>query len=169
MVGFVVWTVDASDQSESSVHSDAGASISALYSMPMLVAIAALLATTAPRVEVVVPASIHAEPITGRAFVVFSHDSTPEPRLPAGGMVSVPFFGQDVDQLAPGTPGVIDERSQGYPLQSMASLRPGDYYAQAIVSVYTRFARTRTIPSSPKQRTPQSRYDVRRIYVRERH
>jgi hypothetical protein len=109
--------------------------------MPMLIALTALLATATPRVEVVVPASVHAEPLTGRVFVFFSHDSTSEPRLQAGGMVSVPFFGQDVDQLAPGTPGVIDLNSQGYPLQSMASLPPGDYYAQAIVSVYTKFAR----------------------------
>src|SRR5581483_10537731 len=62
-------------------------------------------------------------------------------RLQAGGMVSVPFFGQDIDQMAPGTASVIDEHSQGYPLQSMTSLPEGDYYAQAIVSVYTKFVR----------------------------
>src|SRR5579863_1145156 len=109
--------------------------------MPMLIALTALLAVTTPRVEVVVPANIHAEPITGRVFVFFSHDSTPEPRLQAGGMVSVPFFGQDIDQVAAGTASVIDDHSQGYPLQSMTSLPAGDYYAQAIVSVYTKFAR----------------------------
>ncbi|HZS61256.1 MAG TPA: alpha/beta hydrolase-fold protein, partial [Gemmatimonadaceae bacterium] len=109
--------------------------------MPMLLALTALLVTTTPRVEVVVPANIHAEPITGRAFVFFSHDTTEEPRLQAGGMVSVPFFGQDIDQMAPGTASVIDEHSQGYPLQSMTSLPEGDYYAQAIVSVYTKFVR----------------------------
>ncbi|HXW96653.1 MAG TPA: hypothetical protein VEI47_03645, partial [Gemmatimonadales bacterium] len=48
------------------------------------------------RFEVTVPAALRAEPVTGRVFVFLAKDSTPEPRLAAGGMVSIPFFGADV-------------------------------------------------------------------------
>jgi hypothetical protein len=56
-------------------------------------------------------------------------------------MVSVPFFGVDVEGLAPGATAVLDRRAAGYPLRSMDQLPAGDYFVQAIVSVYTRFAR----------------------------
>lgn len=93
------------------------------------------------RFEVSFPRSLRAEPLTGRVFVFLSKDSTPEPRLEAGGMVSIPFFGQDVDSLRPGVPGVITRTSLGYPLRSLDQLPAGDYYIQAIASVYTRFVR----------------------------
>jgi len=95
----------------------------------------------ATRIEVVVPGAVRAEPLTGRVFVFLAADSTREPRLQAGGMVSVPFFGVDVEHLAPGTPAVVDARTHGYPIHSLASLPAGDYYVQALVSVYTRFPR----------------------------
>ncbi len=126
--------------------------------LPTLAATAAMAATAATlrlpapaarratppaslRFEVVVPSAVHAEPITGRVFVVLARDSTPEPRLEAGGMVSVPFFGADVEQLAPGSPAVVDRRAVGYPLLHLDGLASGDYYVQAIISVYTRFPR----------------------------
>jgi hypothetical protein len=100
--------------------------------------------TTPPsslRFEIVVPRSLRAEPLTGRAFIFVSRDSTPEPRLQAGGMVSVPFFGTDVEQLPAGASAVVDARAVGYPLRHLDALRAGDYYVQAMISVYTRFAR----------------------------
>lgn len=100
-------------------------------------------APSAPRLrfEVVVPRSLRAEPLTGRVFVFLSKDSTPEPRLDAGGMVSIPFFGQDVDSLPAGVPAIVSRTSLGYPYRSLDQLPAGDYYLQALVSVYTRFAR----------------------------
>jgi hypothetical protein len=94
-----------------------------------------------PRIEVVIPSAVRAQPVTGRVFVFLSADSTREPRLEGGGVVSVPFFGVDVDQLAPGTPAVLDRRAAGYPVQSLERLPAGDYYVQALVSVYTKFPR----------------------------
>ncbi|HZE74920.1 MAG TPA: alpha/beta hydrolase-fold protein [Gemmatimonadales bacterium] len=93
------------------------------------------------RFEVVLAAGLRPEPITGRVFVFLSHDSNPEPRLQAGGVVSVPFFGADVDQLRPGAVALVDRRALGYPLRSIDSLPPGDYFVQALASPYTRFAR----------------------------
>jgi hypothetical protein len=93
------------------------------------------------RFEIVVPASLRAEALTGRVFVFLAKDSADEPRLRAGGMVSIPFFGVDVNQLKPGSPAVIDRCAGGYPLKSLDDLPAGDYYVQALASVYTRFAR----------------------------
>ena len=91
--------------------------------------------------QVVFSAGLHPEPITGRVFVFLAHDSSPEPRLQAGGVVSVPFFGADADQLRPGAVALVDRRALGYPLRSIDSLPPGDYFVQALASPYTRFAR----------------------------
>ncbi len=94
------------------------------------------------RFEVVVPRAVRAEPVTGRVFVFVSRDSTPEPRLDAGGMVSVPFWGADIDQVPADAPAILDGHAVGYPLLHLGQLAPGDYYVQATISVYTRFART---------------------------
>jgi hypothetical protein len=68
------------------------------------------------RFEVSIPASLRADPVTGRMFVILTKDSAPEPRLQAGSFdSSVPFFGADVVQLAPGSPAVIDDQSLGFP------------------------------------------------------
>jgi hypothetical protein len=111
--------------------------------MLALIAAASVSAQNAagPRFEVTVPRRLRAEPLTGRVFVILSRDSSPEPRLQAGGVVSVPFFGLDVDRLAPGTPAVLDRRALGYPLRSVDELPAGDYFVQALASPYTKFAR----------------------------
>ncbi len=91
--------------------------------------------------DIVVPRSLRTEPVTGRVFVFLAKDTTEEPRLQGGGMVSVPFFGSDVEALKAGTPAPITRASLGYPYRSLDQLPAGDYYAQALVSVYTRFVR----------------------------
>lgn len=94
------------------------------------------------RIEVTIPASLRAEPLTGRVFVIFTRDSAPEPRLQAGSYdSSVPFFGVDAVQLAPGASAVLDARTLGFPVRSLRDLSAGDYYVQAVVSVYSRFPR----------------------------
>ena len=60
------------------------------------------------RVEISFPAAAHAEPITGRVFVMISRTTDREPRLQIG-RTGVPFFGRDVEKLAPGQAAVIDE------------------------------------------------------------
>jgi len=105
-----------------------------------------LRAETAPgnlRFEISFPASVHAEPITGRVFVVISTDSFPEPRLRAGFWGDAPpLFGADVDQLKPGQAAVIDGATLGYPTDSLRDVPAGDYYVQAIMNVYTEFHRS---------------------------
>lgn len=93
-----------------------------------------------PSFEVTFPASLHAQPITGRLVLVLSHRESPEPRLTIS-QLGPPIFGVDVDQLQPGHNAVIDSRALGFPLK-MADLPPGDYYAQAILNVYTECRRS---------------------------
>jgi hypothetical protein len=88
------------------------------------------------------PQSIHAAPVTGRAFLIISRDSNPEPRFQIHPFDrGLPIFGRDVNVLAAGAPVIIDATVPGYPLKSLADLPAGDYYAQAVLNVYTEFHR----------------------------
>jgi hypothetical protein len=88
------------------------------------------------------PASVHAGPITGRAFLILSRDSNPEPRFEIHPFDrGLPIFGRDVNALAAGAPVIIDATVPGYPLKSVDDLPPGDYYAQAVLNIYTEFHR----------------------------
>lgn len=88
------------------------------------------------------PASIHAAPVTGRVFLILSHDSSPEPRFEIHPFDrGLPIFGRDVNALAAGDSVIIDAAVPGYPLKSLDDLPPGDYYAQSVLNVYTEFHR----------------------------
>lgn len=102
-----------------------------------------LLAQTAgPRFEISFPAAVHAQPITGRVFVILSRRDEPEPRLQAGSWFQqTPVYGADVSQLRPGQAAVIDGSALGWPLKSLKELPAGDYYVQALVNIYTEFHR----------------------------
>ncbi len=89
------------------------------------------------------PAAAHAQPITGRAYVIISRDSDPEPRLEAGSFVqTVPFFGADVSELKPGTAAIIGDTTLGYPIAHLPDLPAGDYYVQGLLNVYTQVRRS---------------------------
>ena len=95
-----------------------------------------------PKFEISFPASAHAEPITGRVFVVLARRETPEPILQAGSWTGqTPFFGLDVDALEPGQSVAIDARTPGFPAASLRDVAAGEYYVQAVVNIYTRFHR----------------------------
>src|SRR5262245_59644550 len=78
------------------------------------------------RFELSFPASVRPEPVDGRVFVVVTRKATPEPRLQfgktGGQYASQPFFGENVEGLAPGAAAVVDGRSEGYPLARLADL-----------------------------------------------
>ena len=98
------------------------------------------------RFEISVPASVRSEPLTGRLFLGLAQSPEPEPRLAAYNSARqrdgrVPFFAIDIEQLAPGRPVVVDGRAIGFPYRSLRQLPAGDYWVQAIVNVYTKFAR----------------------------
>ena len=92
------------------------------------------------RFEISFPEAAHAEPITGRVFVMISRSNDPEPRFQIG-RTGVPFFGRDVEQLSPGEAAVIDATDLGSPVESLADVPAGTYYVQAMVNVYSEFRR----------------------------
>ena len=95
------------------------------------------------RFKVSFPASVHAEPITGRVFVAISNREMPEPRLQVGFWGDTPpLFGADVVQLKPGETALIDGTTLGYPPASLGDIPAGDYYVQALINVYTQCHRS---------------------------
>lgn len=85
-------------------------------------------------------AKAHAGPITGRLLLIFAKAEDPEPRLtvhPLGPQI----FGIDIAELQPDVVASIDESVAGYPLKSLTELPEGEYFAQAIIQVYTRVQR----------------------------
>ena len=118
-------------------------SLRALATFALLLFAVAAHAQEAPRFQIFFPASVHASPITGRVYVVLATVRTPEPRLQVGGFDSrTQFFGADVTQLAPAQPVTISTGTLGYPLADLSQLPPGDYYAQAVLNIYTEFHRS---------------------------
>ena len=104
---------------------------------------AAALACAETRFAVSFAAPVHDGPITGRVFVALSKSEQPAPIQQIGSWTGrTPFFGADIDQLAPGRAAIIDSRTPGYPANSLNDVPAGDYYVQALVNVYTRFPRS---------------------------
>ena len=85
--------------------------------------------------------SVRNEPVTGRVFVAITRDGASEPRLQVGDITGAPFFGVDVSALRPGAPVRITRTTSGFPLSTLDALPPGDYWVQALLSVYCEFRR----------------------------
>jgi enterochelin esterase-like enzyme len=89
------------------------------------------------------PPGTAAGPITGRALLFVARTDKEEPRLQSGpDRGSEPFFGIDVDALAPGKSVTIDANVPGFPVASLKQLPAGDYFVQALLLPYTKFARS---------------------------
>jgi hypothetical protein len=117
---------------------------------PMLIVIGSLVAgctgdgtqsTARTKFAITYPESANSGPITGRVYVMISETDEREPRLQIG-TSGIPFFGLDVEQLAPGEEAVIDGEIFGYPVEHLGDLPSGDYYVQGFVNMYTEFNRS---------------------------
>ena len=109
----------------------------------------ALCLTLAPRAraqpifEVVLDPSIESEPVDGRILLLLSTRGDDEPRFHVvNRRTPQPFFGIDVEALAPGDKAVFDETVLGYPLESLRDVPADDYYVQAMLNRYTTFHRS---------------------------
>jgi hypothetical protein len=94
------------------------------------------------------PASLNAQPLTGRVFIAIAPTDSVEPRVAAYQSARmrtgrVPFFAADIENLEPDETAYLGsgQETLGWPLESMAELPAGDYYVQAILNVYTEFKR----------------------------
>ncbi|HEY9429450.1 MAG TPA: alpha/beta hydrolase-fold protein [Gemmatimonadaceae bacterium] len=115
------------------------AAFTLLASLPI---ISTPAAARAQHARIVLDRSAASAPVTGRLFLFLARTNDREPRFQAGSYGgSVPFFGVDVSALAPGQAATVDASTLGFPLESLRDVPPGDYYAQALLNVYTEFHR----------------------------
>jgi hypothetical protein len=99
--------------------------------------VTSIAVSRAQRIEVTIPAT---KPLTGHLIVVFAKKDKPEPRMQLEETYeSAQGFGVDVEDLAPGTPIVVDAKTFGYPRRSLADLDAGEYFVQAVFNVYEEF------------------------------
>ena len=100
------------------------------------------LPSSAQQAVVTLDPSVATGPTTGRLFVIFGRTDAREPRSQAGSYGgSVPFYGMDVDAWKPGSATTVDNHVLGFPFDDLAHMPAGDYYAQAVLNVYTQFHR----------------------------
>ncbi|HEY6332637.1 MAG TPA: hypothetical protein VI756_25160, partial [Blastocatellia bacterium] len=93
--------------------------------------------------EVLFTAAARKDAADGRAFVMISKTPAPEPRLQTEDYRgTTPFFGADVEGLKPGQTAIVDDKADGYPLDRISDIPPGDYYVQGMLNVYMTFYRS---------------------------
>jgi hypothetical protein len=112
--------------------------VSGLWALLLLVL--AVPAAAEVNFAVTLPASAEG-PVTGRLIVVVSRTQSPEPRMSIA-INGPPAFGTDVEGLRPGAAAVVDGRADAYPVENLAALPAGDYWAQAVLIKYTRVTRS---------------------------
>ncbi len=112
----------------------------AVVSWMTVTASAAAQSGSTAQVQIVVPAEVRAEPVTGRVYVMIARTDVREPRLQIG-RTGEPFFGRDVERLRPGEAAIIDGSDLGWPARSLGDIPPGEYYVQGFVNIYSAFGR----------------------------
>ncbi|MCG3153955.1 MAG: hypothetical protein DKINENOH_00545 [bacterium] len=79
-------------------------------------------------------------PVDGRLLLMLSVNEEKEPRFQISDDPGTQqIFGIDVEGLGPGQAARIDASVFGYPLQSLAELKPGEYVVQALLHKYETF------------------------------
>jgi hypothetical protein len=105
--------------------------------------LSALCALGAPKFSVSFPKERSAEPLDGRVLLVLSTDASDEPRMQIDDTPKTQIlFGMDVEGWKPGQTSTVDEHAQGYPVRSLADLKPGEYNVQAVLHRYETFHRS---------------------------
>jgi hypothetical protein len=100
-------------------------------------------ASTPLRFAVSFPADMSTAPIDGRLLLMVSTDPSAEPRFQiSDGAKTQLVFGIDVEGLRPGQEAVFDAKVPGYPLDSLADIKPGTYTVQALLHRYETFHRS---------------------------
>lgn len=90
--------------------------------------------TTQLQFEVTLGKGVTPEAPSGRLFVVIGKRLAPEPRFTLGntGLDTPPALAKDVPNFAPGHVQMLDRSNFCFPLENLASVKPGDYYIQAV-------------------------------------
>jgi hypothetical protein len=88
-------------------------------------------------------AGVTSEALDGRLLLLISTDDRAEPRFQISetSLNSQQVFGLDVEGMKPGEEKFFNAGVLGYPLESLAELRPGQYIVQALLHRYETFRR----------------------------
>ncbi|MBC6951650.1 hypothetical protein DWB58_27305, partial [candidate division KSB1 bacterium] len=79
-------------------------------------------------------------PLDGRLLLMFSTNEEKEPRFQiSDDQTTQQIFGIDVESLAPGQTAFFDASVFGYPVKSLAEIKPGEYFVQALLHKYETF------------------------------
>lgn len=114
----------------------------------MLIALAALMfikctssdQKTSPKFAVSFTKEMSEQAQDGRLLIMLSHNEAAEPRFQINdGLTTQLVFGVDVEGMQPGQEIIIDQKAFGFPIQNMAEVPAGTYYAQALINRYETF------------------------------
>jgi len=76
----------------------------------------------------------------GRLLLMLSTDDSREPRFQISDNVSTQLiFGKNVEAMTPGQPVSFDGSEFGYPVENLQNIKPGEYWAQALLHTYETF------------------------------
>lgn len=80
--------------------------------------------------------------LDGRLLLIFSTDSTAEPRFQVtDGVRSQQVFGMNVQNWGKNQKITFDQDAFGYPIQQLKAIPAGEYYVQALLHIYETFRR----------------------------
>lgn len=97
----------------------------------------------APVFTITYPDSLGAGPFDGRLLLMLSLNPDKEPRFEiVDGPGTQLVFGINVENWLPGETRTIDATAFGYPIESLADVPAGTYYAQALLHKYETFTRS---------------------------
>src|SRR5215813_13256583 len=94
------------------------------------------------RFDITYPASASKEPLDGRLLLLISTNKDEEPRFQISeDLTTQQVFGIDVESWKAGETKTVDQSAFGYPVRSLAELKPGEYWVQALLHRYETFKR----------------------------
>lgn len=115
----------------------------AALSLPTLLHAQARLVPPGPRFEVTFPAEQSVTPLDGRLLVMFSTDSSAEPRFQISDLQETQLIvGVDAERWQPNRPLWVDGRAIGYPIRDLGEIPAGRYRVQALLNRYQTFRRS---------------------------
>jgi Putative esterase len=108
------------------------------FALTVTISLAPLVA--APTFSVSFPREQSVSALDGRLLLMLSTDPSAEPRMQINVSPNTQLiFGMDVDGMQPGQEAIVDDHAFGYPVRSLAELKPGHYYVQALLHRYETF------------------------------
>jgi hypothetical protein len=115
----------------------------AMLSLPTLLHAQARLVPPGPRFEVTFPAEQSVTPLDGRLLVMFSTDSSAEPRFQISDLQETQLIvAVEAERWQPNRPLWVDARAIGYPMRDLGEIPAGRYRVQALLNRYQTFRRS---------------------------